>query len=260
MSESTIEKLMSWAGVAVIILIGILVILIVAALVKRALKRSKLDPMLYTFILNAVKIILILILIIVTLESLGIGTAPFVAVMGVTGGAIALALKDSLGNIAGGVMIMFTKPFRQGDYVDIDGTMGIIKIIDLLTTTMETFDNKVIIIPNGMITTSIITNYTLRDTRRVDLLFGIGYDEDINKAKELMLSVADACPLIMAEPVPFIGVAGNQDNGVNLNFWVWCHTQDYWTVKFFLEENVKIAFDEAGISLPFPQMDVHLKK
>ncbi len=260
MSDATLEKLMSYAGVAAIIFVGVLVILITVVIAQKAMKRSSLDPMVHKFIINALKIIMVLILIIIVLESLGIGTAPFVAVMGVAGAAIALALKDSLGNIAGGVMIMFTKPFRQGDYVDIDGTTGNINDIDLLTTTMETFDNKVIVIPNGMITTSVVTNYTMRDTRRVDMIFGIGYEDNINAAKELMYNVAAANPLIMTEPEPFIGVAGNEDNSVNLDFRVWCKTQDYWVVKYFLEENVKIAFDEAGISIPFPQMDVHLKK
>lgn len=260
MFEAAMKKIMPYVSVAAIILIGILVILILVVIAQKALKRSSLDPMLYRFIINGMKILLVLILIIIVLERMGIGTAPFVAVMGVAGAAIALALKDSLGNIAGGVMIMFTKPFCHGDYVDIDGTTGTIRHIDLLTTTMETFDNKVIVIPNGMITTSVVTNYTMKDTRRVDLIFGIGYDDDIHRAKELMYNVATANPLIMTEPEPFIGVAGNEDHSVNLDFRVWCRTQDYWTVKYFLEENVKIAFDEAGISIPFPQMDVHLKK
>ncbi|MEG0157257.1 MAG: mechanosensitive ion channel family protein, partial [Anaerovoracaceae bacterium] len=179
---------------------------------------------------------------------------------GVAGAAIALALKDSLGNVAGGIMILVTKPFSQNDYIDIGGTTGTVKHIDLLLTTLKTYDNKVITIPNGMVTTSVLTNYTREELRRVDCVFGIGFNDDLNHAKDLMLATAQANGMILDTPEPFIGVAGNSDNSVDVDFRVWCKTEDYWDVKYFLEENIKLAFDEAGICIPFPQMDIHLKK
>ncbi|MEA4922776.1 MAG: mechanosensitive ion channel [Eubacteriaceae bacterium] len=260
MSDKHIEMLID-AGIAIaIFLIGLIVIKIILTVMRKMLKKTSIDSVLHRFLTNAVKVILMVVLVLIVLSRLNIQTASIITVLGVCGAAIALALKDSLGNVAGGIMILVTKPFQQGDYVDIGGTTGVVQHIDLLLTTMTTFDNKVITVPNGMVTTSVLTNYSREETRRVDTLFGIAYDSDVNKAKDLMMALADTNPMIMADPAPFAGVASNTENAVELDFRVWAKTDEYWDVKYYLEENVKIAFDEAGIKMPYNQMDVHIKK
>lgn len=244
----------------VILLVGWILITIILRLSRRALGKSRLDGALHTFILNSIKAVLWIFVIISALAKLEVATTSMVAVLSAGGAAIALALKDSLGNVAGGIIILINKPFSRGDTIEVQGTTGVVDSIDLLTTKLHTFDNKVVTIPNGTITTSILTNYSREDTRRVDCVFGISYEADILKAKEILRSVAEASPQILAEPAPVIGVASQGEHAVTLDLKVWCSTSDYFDVKYFLEENVKLAFDEAGIEIPYPQMDVHIKK
>lgn len=262
--ERLVEKLIDFAGISgqavLVLIIGFILIKIVLGIIRRALNKTTLDASLHRFIENSIKVILWIILLITILAVLGIHTATFITVLGAGGAAIALALKDSLGNIAGGIIILVTKPFKRGDYIDIIEVAGIVEEIDLLYTILKTFDNKVVSVPNGKITNAVMVNYSSEDTRRVDCKFGIGYDDDISKAKEILLAVAEVKPEIMKEPEPFVGVSGHGDNCVNIDFRVWCKTEEYWNVKYFLEENVKLAFDEAGISIPFPQLEIHYKK
>lgn len=268
MSEKAIEKaiegLLALSEVtiraAVTLLIGYIIIRMLLGVLKKILEKSTLDVSLHTFILNSVKAALWIVLIVTVLGVLGIPTSTFVAVLGAAGAAIALALKDSLGNIAGGIIILVTKPFKQGDFIDITEIAGVVEHIDLLYTTLRTFDNKIVSIPNGKITTGVMVNYSKEDIRRVDCRFSVGYDDDIAEVKNVLFAVAEANPDILAEPEPFAGVAGHGESAVEIDFRVWCDTDKYWDVKYFLEENVKIAFDEAGISIPYPQMDIHSKK
>lgn len=239
---------------------GYIVIRILLKIVKKFLDKSTLDVSLHTFILNSLKAVLWIILIVTIFGVLGIPTSTFVAVLGAGGAAIALALKDSLGNIAGGIIILVTKPFKQGDFIDITEVAGVVEHIDLLYTTLKTFDNKVVRVPNGKLTTAVMVNYSTENTRRVDCKFGIGYDDDIAKAKDVLLAVAESNPDIFTDPEPFVGVAGHGDSAVEIDMKVWCTNDNYWSVKYFLEENVKLAFDEAGISIPYPQVDVHNRK
>jgi len=184
----------------------------------------------------------------------------FVTVIGACGAAVALALKDSLGNVAGGILILVNKPFGKGDFIDIAGTTGVVDKIDLLVTILKTPDNKVVSVPNGNISTSVLTNYSREELRRVDCVFGIGYEASIGKARETIANVADSCPLILKDPGKQIIVNSQGDSSVNMESRVWCKSSDYWDVKFFMEENLKIAFDEANITIPYPQMDVHIIK
>ena len=246
--------------VGVTLLGGYIIIRLILGIVKKFLGKSTLDISLHVFIINSLKAVLWIILIVTVFGVLGIPTSTFVAVLGAGGAAIALALKDSLGNVAGGIIILVTKPFKQGDFIDITEIAGVVEHIDLLYTTLKTFDNKVVRVPNGKITTAVMVNYSTEDTRRVDCKFGIGYEDDIAKAKDVLLAVAESNPDIFADPEPFVGVAGHGDSAVELDMRVWCTNDNYWSVKYFLEENVKIAFDEAGISIPYPQLDVHNKK
>jgi small conductance mechanosensitive channel len=197
---------------------------------------------------------------VVLLGVLEVPTTPLITVLGAGGAAIALALKDSLGNIAGGMLILVNQPFKKGDEIDIGGTYGEVDKIDLFVTTLRTYDNKEITIPNGNINTSVIVNYSRRDRRRVDCKFGISYDSDIALAKSVLLRVAQSNPDIYTDPEPFVGVASHGDSSVVLDLKVWCDTEQYYAVKYYLTEQVKLAFDEADISIPFPQMDVHVVK
>ncbi|MDD6880758.1 MAG: mechanosensitive ion channel family protein [Firmicutes bacterium] len=258
------EKVMSYVGTALgvflIILLGFIAIKVLMRITKKTLERSTLDESTYTFILNVLKVLLYIILIVVILGYLNVPTAPLVTVLGAGGAAIALALKDSLGNIAGGILILVNQMFKKGDVIEVNGKEGYVDSIDLFVTTLKTYDNKVVTVPNGVITTSVIVNYSKEDMRRVDCVFGISYDSDIEKAKDVLLAVTESCPLILNEPEPIIGVKEHQDSAIAIDLKAWCKTSDYWTVWYFLAEQVKLAFDEANISIPYPHVDVHVTK
>ncbi len=247
-------------GAALIIVIGLLIIKFLLGITRRTLKKTALDESVHIFIVNVAKIILYILLIVVLLGYINVPTAPLVTVLGAGGAAIALALKDSLGNIAGGIIILVNQMFKKGDVVEVAGKEGIVQSIDLFVTTLKTYDNKVVTVPNGMITTSVIVNYSKEEIRRVDCAFGISYDSDIMKAKDVLLAVTEVCPEILNEPMPVIGVKEQQDSAVILDLKVWCKTNDYYSVKYFLEEQVKMAFDEANITIPYPRMDVRVMK
>lgn len=247
-------------GAVAIAVVGLIVIKLVLKLTRKTLTKTTLDAAMHKFVTNVVKVVLGIVLIVVLLGYLKVPTAPLVTVLGAGGAAIALALKDSLGNIAGGIIILANKPFKKGDVIDVAGTNGIVDSIDLLVTTLKTFDNKVVIVPNGSITTSVIVNYSQEDYRRVDCVFGIGYDSDIAKAKDVLLAVAESCPEVVPQPQPACGVSEHGDSAILLYLKVWCRNEDYWEVRYFLEEQVKLAFDEANITIPYPQMDVRVIK
>lgn len=260
MTEKTIDLITNLGIAAITLIVGWIVIRIVLRIEKKGLVKSKLDEALHLFILKATKSILWIVLIVSILSRLGLETSSLIAILGAGGAAIALALKDSLGNVAGGIIILLNKPFYRGDTIEINGTTGVVDSIDLLTTQLHTFDNKVVTIPNGTITTSILINYSRENNRRVDCTFGISYDADILKAKEILYHVATGCTQVQMEPEPVIGVASHGDNAVLLDLKVWCSTSDYFDVKYYLEETVKLAFDEAGIEIPYPQIDIHMVK
>lgn len=246
--------------VALIVVIGLILLKIILKITRKSLRKSDADPSVYTFVHNAVKVVCMIVLITMCLGAMGIPMSTLIAVIGAAGAAIALALRDSLANVAGGVMIIVTQPFSKGDLIDLGEVSGKVESIDLFLTTLKTYDNKTITVPNGLINTSILVNHSKESKRRVDCTFGIGYHNDIGKVKEILRGVCDANPAIFTEPAPLIGVANHGDNAVILDVKVWCETDDYWGVKYFLEENVKLAFDENGVDIPYPQMDVHLKE
>lgn len=261
-TEKLMDLLFTLGSVAAILIAGYIAIRFILRFEKKILEKSTLDESVYLFILRASKIALWVVLIIAVLSKLGMETASLVTVLGASGAAIALALKDSLGNVAGGILILINKPFIKGDTVELAGVTGVVDEIDLLTTQLHTFDNKIVTVPNGTITTSVLTNYSKEEIRRVDCQFSISYDADILHAKEVLVNVAACNDLIMQdeERQPVIGVAEHGDSGILLDLKVWCSTSDYFDVKYYLEENVKIAFDEAGIDIPYQTMDVHIKK
>ena len=264
MKEKTLEKIWEYGEIvlmaAVIMALGILLIKLAVKITGKALAKTRLDKSMHKFIITATKYALYIVLAVVILTSLKIPTAPLVTVLGACGAAVALALKDSLGNIASGIIILANKPFIRGDVIEVTGITGIVQSIDLLVTTLKTYDNKVITIPNGTITAAVLVNYSRENTRRVDLSFTISYDSDIAKAKDVLMAVTVSNPDIFADPAPVVGVAEHQESGILLDLKVWCETSKYYDVRYYLEEQVKISFDKANITIPYPQMDVRVIK
>jgi small conductance mechanosensitive channel len=195
---------------------------------------------------------------IAVLSKLGVQTTSFVAVLGAAGLAVGLALQGSLGNFASGVLLLLFRPIKKGDFVEAGGTSGSVNEISVFTTILMTPDNKKVIVPNSQVTGGIIINYSATGTRRVDLVAGIGYSDDIAKAKEVLKRIVAAHPAILPEPAPVIEVAELGDSSVNLVVRPWVNSGDYWRVYWDLTESIKLEFDKEGISIPFPQRDVHL--
>ena len=242
----------------VVFIIGRWVARRLANLAGRLLERADVDKTLVGFVRNMVYYGLLTFVILAALGQLGVETTSFIAVLGAAGFAIGLALQGSLSNFAAGVMMVLFRPFKVGDFVEAAGTAGVVESIALFTTQMRTGDNKTIIIPNAQITSGIITNYSAKDTRRVDLTFGVGYDSDLSKVKQVIGEVVAADSRVLAEPATTIGVVALADNSVNFAVRPWVKSADYWDVYFALNENMKKRFDEEGINIPFPQRDVHI--
>ena len=261
-TEKIMDLLFVLGKVAAILIVGLIVIKLILRFERKILEKSTLDESVYLFVLRASKIALWVVLVIAVLPNIGVNPASLVTVLGAGGAAIALALKDSLGNVAGGILILINKPFAKGDTIELSGVIGVVDEIDLLTTQLHTADNKIVTVPNGTITTSVLINYSREERRRVDCQFSISYEADILHAKEILCNVAGCDERILQdeEHSPVIGVAEHGDSGIFMDLKVWCSTPDYFDVKYYLEENVKIAFDEAGIDIPYQTMDVHIKK
>jgi len=233
---------------------------IINSLVKRANKHftSKADPTLGSFISSLVSVILKGVLLIAVASMIGIETTSFIAVLGAAGLAIGLALQGSLANFAGGVLILMFKPFKVGDLIDTQGQIGTVKEIQIFNTILKTADNRIVIIPNGGLSNSSLININQESTRRVDLVFGIGYDDDIDKAKSVLERLASAHDKVLKDPAPMIVLGELADSSVNFTVRLWVNTPDYWTVYFDMHEAVKKSFDENSISIPYPQQDVHM--
>jgi small conductance mechanosensitive channel len=248
-------------GMAIVIyIVGKIVVNILVNVFAKVMAKSKYDDMLIDFLKAIVRSILMLFVIIAALGQLGIDTTSFAAILAAAGLAIGLSLQGSLSNFASGVMLLVFRPFKAGDYVDAGGASGTVKSISIFTTLIVTPDNKEIIVPNGAIYGGNITNFSARDTRRVDLVFGIGYDDDLKKAKSILEEMVKADERILQDPAPTVAVAELGDSSVNFVVRPWAASSDYWGVKFDLTEAVKLRFDAEGISIPYPQMDVHVHK
>ncbi len=230
----------------------------VSKMVAKLLEKNKIDVTLIKFFDNIIYYTLMIVIIIAAAGQLGINTTSFLTIVGAAGLAIGLALKDSLSNFASGVMLIMFRPFKVGDVVDIAGTFGKVANIALFNTTMNTPDNKRVIVPNSSITSSVITNITANDTRRVDLVIGIGYDDDIKKAKQILTTIIQEEKRALEDPKPTIAVLELADSSVNFAVRPWVKTDDYWDVYFDLTEKIKIILDQEGISIPYPQRDVHI--
>lgn len=242
-----------------IFIIGRYVAKLITRLITKLLERAKVETILVHFIAGIVNSILLVVVIIAALDQLGVQTTSFIAVLGAAGLAIGLALQSSLQNFAAGVMLLLFRPFKAGDFVEAAGIAGSVENITIFSTLIKTGDNRMITVPNGSIYGNVITNYSALDTRRVDMVFGIGYEDDIKKAKEIMQQVLDADDRIMKEPAPKIAVSELADSSVNFIVRPWVKTADYWSVKFDITERMKLAFDKQGISIPYPQVQMHVE-
>ncbi|MCG8578357.1 MAG: mechanosensitive ion channel [Bacteroidales bacterium] len=227
---------------------------------KKLLIARNIDETLVPFIISLSSVTLKVLLFISVISYLGIQMTSFIAILGAAGLAVGMALSGTLQNFAGGVILLILKPFRVGDYIEAQGHAGIVKEIQIFNTILTSLDNKVIIIPNGGLSTGAMINYTKEDTRRVDFVFGIGYDDDIDKARDIIKAVAEKNELIMKDPEVFVAVLEHGDSSVNLVTRLWSKTADYWTVYFYMMEFVKKEFDKQGITIPYPQRDVHMYK
>ncbi|WP_196160338.1 mechanosensitive ion channel family protein [Reinekea sp. G2M2-21] len=241
-----------------IFVIGRWVAHLIARLFKSVLLRAKVDTILVDFLTGIVNAALVLFVIIAAVDQLGVDTTSLVALIGAAGIAVGLALKDSLQNFASGVMLIVFRPFKAGDFIDAGGVTGIVEKISVFSTAMRTPDNKEVIVPNGNIYGGTITNFSARSTRRVDMVFGIGYDSDLLKAKSILQEMVSTDERILPEPEPVIAVGELADSSVNILVRPWVNSVDYWSVYWDMQERVKLRFDEEGITIPYPQMDVHV--
>lgn len=243
-----------------IFIIGLLVVKLLINLLGKAMGRTKLDLILIEFIQAIAKAILLIFVIVAALDRLGVDTTSLIAVLGAAGLAIGLALQGSLQNFAAGFMLLMFRPFKAGDYVEAASVGGMVEKISIFTTILRTPDNKEVTVPNGLIYRDSITNYSARDTRRVDMIFNISYGDDIKKAREIISAALAADERILPEPEPTIVVGALGDSSVDLWVRPWVNTPDFWPVKWDVTEKIKIEFDKGGITIPFPQMDLHLEK
>ncbi|QFR42423.1 mechanosensitive ion channel family protein [Sulfurimonas xiamenensis] len=243
-----------------IFFIGKFIVKKIMTIMKNIMTKANVDRTLAEFLANVIYFTLLIVVILASLNTLGINTTSFLAVFGAASLAIGLALKDSLSNIGAAVLIIIFRPFNVGDYIDAAGASGTIEEINLFSTIMVTPDNKTIMIPNASVIGSNIINYSNKPTRRVSLVFGIDYNDDLKLAKETLMQIIKEDKRVLQEPAPFVAVGELADNSVNFVFRVWVKTEEYWDVHFDMLEKVKLAFDDKGISIPFPQMSIHLQE
>ena len=259
-AELGIEYGTSIIGALAVFVLGRWVSKILVRLFKKALARGGVEVTLISFLSNIAYAALLTFVVISALGTLGVNTSSFAAVIAAAGLAIGLALQGSLSNFASGVMIIAFKPFVKGDYIDAAGTSGSVDDVSIFTTTLKTPDNKIVIVPNGAITTETITNYSREKKRRVDMVFGIGYDDDIKLAKNTLKEILSKNKKILKTPAPIIAVSELADSSVNFVCRPWVKTEDYWDVNFAIHEAVKIEFDKKGLTIPYPQQDVNMKQ
>lgn len=258
--ELALEYGLKILGAVVIWIVGSWVIKKIIKATRAIMSKRNYEESLQKFLLDLISWILKIVLVIVVLGTVGVETTSFAAILAAGGLAIGMALQGSLGNFAGGVLIMIFKPFKIGDFIQAQGESGTVKEIEIFTTKLTTPDNKEIIIPNGSLSNGNITNYSTEDTRRVDFTFGVGYDSDIKKTKAVILSVIESNPSILKDPEPAINVSELGDSSINFFTRVWVNKEDYWAVNFDVIERTKEALDAAGIDIPYPhQVEIQKK-
>jgi small conductance mechanosensitive channel len=247
-------------GALITLIIGWWIINIILNVLRKKFEKSNMEPSLRGFLNSMIDILLKIMLLISVAGMLGVAMTSFIAVLGAAGLAVGMALSGTLQNFAGGVMLLLFKPFKTGDYITAQGHSGTVNEIQIFNTILKTPDNVTIIIPNGGLATNSMVNYSTEKRRRVDFLFGIGYGDDVDKAKAVLRKLIDDDKRILQDPKPFIAVKELGDSSVNILVRAWAEASDYWAIFFDMHEKVYKTFDKEGINIPFPQMDVHMQK
>ncbi|MGQ1783911.1 MULTISPECIES: mechanosensitive ion channel family protein [unclassified Saccharicrinis] len=258
------DVILGYAGQLVLailtLIIGFWIIGKITKAMKKGFAKRGYDETLQPFLIGVFNALLKIMLVISVMTMIGIQMTAFIAVLGAAGLAVGMALSGTLQNFAGGVMLLILKPFKKGDFIEAQGYAGVVDEIQIFVTRLKTGDNRNIYIPNGGLSTASLVNFSQESTRRVDFSFGIGYSDDIAKAKKVIAAVIDASGKALSDPAPFIAVGELADSSVNITTRVWVNAPDYWGFFFYMNENIKKEFDKQGISIPFPQTDVHLLK
>jgi len=265
--DNIFDQLMEWIvtygtqvlGALAILVVGFIAAKIVRKLVTRILEKRKVAPAIISFLAKLSYVAILIFAIVASLAKFGVQTTSFVAILASAGFALGFALQGALGNFAAGVLILLLHPYGIGDFIVAGGQMGTVKDIELFTTVLATPDNVKVMVPNGKIFGDVITNYSIFDTRRLDLTVGIGYESSIHSAKEVLLSIAQDDDRVANEPAPQVMVSELADSSVNLILRIWLNKDDYWPVKFDLTQQIKEEFDKNGIEIPFPQHVVHMR-
>ena len=266
--ERMLEKLYEWVITrGVNVFFGIIFLSIGWKVINKTLKRIRrilesknADQTITRFLDNVMNVTLKTVLIIIILQYIGVNLTGLTTIVASAGVALSLALKGSLANLAGGVIILVARPFNVGDFIETTEHSGVVEKISIFYTYLVTFDNKQILIPNGILTDSSIVNYSSKEIRRVDITFSVSYEEDVIRVKNVLINILKKNELVLEEPEFFVGISMHGDSAINFIVKAWCKTEDYWTIYYDLLETVKIKFDEEGISIPYPQMDLHVKK
>jgi len=246
-------------GAIVIFVVGRWVAKLVSKVVAKVMTKAKVDVTLVNFVQDLCYVALLAFVVIAALEKLGVDTASFAVVIGAAGLAIGFALQGSLGNFAAGVILIIFKPFKVGDFVELGGRMGTVKEIQIFNTILSSPDNVRVIVPNSQVTGSSIMNYTVNGTRRVDMVVGVSYGDDLKKTRQVIEDILAADRRILKDPAPTVAVSELGDSSVNFVVRPWVNSADYWAVRFDTIRDVKLALDKNGITIPFPQRDVHMK-
>lgn len=261
-TDKAVELLMSYGPKLILaivtLFIGLWVIKLFVKGIGKTMQKSNIDVSLQHFLKGLIGALLKVMLVISVASMIGIQMTSFIAVLGAAGLAVGLALQGSLANFAGGVLILLFRPYKVGDFVDAAGYTGTVNQIQIFNTVLKTPDNKTVIIPNGTLSNASLTNFSTEPKRRVDMVFGIGYADDIKKSKSVIESLLKNDTRVLNDPAPMIVVSELGDSSVNITVRAWCNSADYWGIYFDMQENVKLEFDKQGISIPFPQRDVHV--
>lgn len=247
-------------GAVIIVVVGFVLSNLVGKLVVKGMRARGIDPSIHTFIKTIVVLLLKFAVILSALSTMNVDVNSFIAAIGAAGITAGLGLQASVSQFASGIQILINHPFKSGDYIDLGMVSGKVHEIKMMYTELITVDNKRVIVPNSHITGSNIINYNSESKRRIDLVFGISYDADIAKAKEVIAQTVRKNELILTDPEPIIAVSAQAASSVNISCLVWCHTDDYWNVFYYMQEAVKLAFDENKIAIPYDQLDVHISK
>lgn len=242
----------------IVLVVGVLLSRLISKIISKAMKRSNVDNAARSFLVSVIRIILYAIVVIMALSVLNVPMSSLITILGAAGLAASLALQNCLTNLCGGFIILFSKPFSAGDTVELDGTVGKVQAIGVLYTKLSTFDGKIILIPNGNVTSARLINYTETPTRRVEMSFDIGYNSDFNMARSLILTAVSEDKMILSDPAPIVRMGSHKESSISIDVLVWVRNEDFAETRYTLNETVKRLFDRSGIEIPYNQLDVHI--